>query len=164
MKSKKSSFVDNGHDTELSYQNHRNSLKKPTTLSNNIAYGLRYTADANNHDEISDISSGFHSNGSHSSLTSSNEKSLIKSDSLESLMKRIQHAANDRPNIRSLESLQKCATLLNQTEPKCSIMSTFPKMEKDQEMVLMDENSKLIEFTENPDYSKYYLPEVIVSN
>lgn len=162
MKSKKSLTDNNGHDTELSYQNHRNSLKKPTTMSNNIAYGLMCTSD--NHDEISDISSGFHSNGSHSSLTSNNEKLLTKSDSLESLMKRIQHAANGRPNIKSLDSLQKSATLLNQTEPKSTIMSTFSKLEKDQEMVLMDCNSKLIEFTENPDYSKYYLPEVIVSN
>lgn len=115
----------------------------------------------------SDTSSGIHS--ATSNLTegfASFEKE--KSNSLESLMQTLQKledAAADKPNLRSLSSLQRSINLLND-----SMDTPLPEKSKVSHVRLSSfENSiygrrgnstgdsKLIEFTQNPDYSKYYI-------
>lgn len=166
--------------------------------SRNVAYGLtflesnlpsisginhHFNQDGSHQDRISDsISSGFHSNGSHCSLVDENDD-VDKNNttgSLESLMEKIEKANVGRPNIRSLNSLQKTSEMISeQMEPK--LMSTFLNQNKTNQNqqhfpriiesnrliddnILQQQSSRLIEFTENPDYSKYYLPEVVISH
>ncbi|KAF7490696.1 Protein tincar [Sarcoptes scabiei] len=138
---------------EIAYQ-HQNrcnsSLKRESAnqmSSRNVAYGLTFlesnlpsisginhhlNQDGSHQDRISDsISSGFHSNGSHCSLVDENDD-VDKNNttgSLESLMEKIEKANVGRPNIRSLNSLQKTSEMISeQMEPK--LMSTFLNQNK----------------------------------
>ncbi|OTF77147.1 hypothetical protein BLA29_002352 [Euroglyphus maynei] len=85
-----------------------------------------------------------------------------KTESFENLMQKIEEAAAERPIIRSISPMQKTTSnlLMNQmlfndhhhhNENKSKFLTTFKRP---------SQTSKLIEFTENPDYSKYYLPQV----
>ena len=118
-------------------------------------------------DKGSDTSSGIHSNSSNSSVG----LDKTKSNSLESLMQTLQKleaAAADKPNLRSLSSLQRSINILNTMDntveqkpshvkvtsfaAENSIYGTRMNCAADQSQ------SKLIEFTQNPDYSKYFMP------
>ncbi|XP_075676513.1 uncharacterized protein LOC113797793 [Dermatophagoides pteronyssinus] len=115
-----------------------------TTTTANIAYGIMCGGvGEKNVDHISDVSSGFHSDGS---LNRHNCSLLMDQDddnnknSFENLMEKI---ANP-PMIRSISPLQKTNRIM---------FTTFKPSSNP------NQSSKLIEFTENPDYSKYYLPQ-----
>lgn len=93
-------------------------------------------------DRTSETSSGIHST---SSLDSS-ERPMVKSNSLESLMQRLEVAAAERPQIRT--------NTTTTFQPKESRVKLTNYHHNDS---LPFESSKLIEFTENnADYSKYY--------
>ena len=168
-----------------------------TTATTNVAYGIMGNNPSNgnnrkidsmkknSHDQISDISSGFHSDGSnslHCSLLVDDDDdndndavykptTTIK-NSFENLMEKIEKAAAERPIIRSISPMQKTSNLLlNQmfhhhhhhhdgNGKTKNILSTFKHPPSTAPTTTTIESSKLIEFTENPDYSKYYLPQL----
>lgn len=81
-------------------------------------------------------------------------------------LQKLEDAAADKPNLRSLSSLQRSINLLND-----SMDTPVHEKSKVSHVKLSSfENSlygrrgnstgdsKLIEFTQNPDYSKYYIP------
>lgn len=109
-----------------------------------------------NTDKSSDTSSGIHSDGSQVSMTSNEPKSnLVKSNSLESLMQRLEAAKADKPNLRSLNPLQRSIHLLNHYDSEPESGRSY-NTENAIYGSRMNYDSKLVEFTENPDYSKYY--------
>ncbi|KAH9527008.1 hypothetical protein DERF_001057 [Dermatophagoides farinae] len=154
-------------------RNHHNE----TTATTNVAYGIMGNNPSNgnnrkidsmkknSHDQISDISSGFHSDGSNSLHCS-----LLVDDDTTTTTTMTQSAA-ERPTIRSISPMQKTSNLLlNQmfhhhhhhhdgNVKTKNILSTF-KHPPSTVPATTIESSKLIEFTENPDYSKYYLPQL----
>lgn len=119
-------------------------------------------------EKSSDTSSGIHSATSNSSDGfASLDKA--KSNSLESLMhtlQKLEAAAVDKPNLRSLSSFQRSIDILNNSMDT-SVLHEKPKASHVR-LTSFDNSiygrrvntgeSKLIEFTQNPDYSKYYIP------
>lgn len=122
----------------------------------------------------SDTSSGIHS-ASNSSITNStlDKQERAKSNSLESLMQTLQQleaAVTDKPKLRSLSSLQQSVNILNkfdkttdQQKPSHVNLTSF-MAENSIYGTKLDcqthTKSKLIDFTQNVDYSKYYMPNM----
>lgn len=129
------------------------------------ARSLNIQSNFQTNDKGSDTSSGIHSDGSNTSLGSTLEpKSLTKSNSLESLIQRLEAAKADKPNLRSLTSLQRSINLLNNLDSQPEANSCHVKLANfsaeneiySTKIGPLYTDSKLVEFTENPNYSKYY--------
>lgn len=137
-------------------------------MSNNLAYGLmRHQPSAGNtlHDKCSDTSSGIHSNSSHSSIEF-DEKPLARSNSLESLMQRLEAAKAEEPTLKSLSTLKQYGESKRDLKSPHVALTTFSVENNiygtNFANSLNCNQSKLIDFTENPDYSKYYLPQITI--